>query len=530
MCGIGNVTEPCRSDAVDCAQPRRQVACNKQLDMLSLAPNMTWPTTPMPRIPSRRIKRQTQRTIITLSLAMQLSAAAASANEGPYAIIERFADVLVYVEEAYVDPVDRNRLLEGATAGMVSELDPHSMYLTPSQFAQFLEDTQGEFAGLGVEVDFREDRITVIATMPGSPAEEAGILPGDRIVGVDSMALAGVKAEVIIRRMRGPVGTKVRLTVQREGSVNPLQVTVTRAIVTVPSVEGKLLDGEIGYIRLKSFQEGSYVELVEEVAKLRKGSKLKGLILDLRSNPGGLVSEAIAIADEFLSRGTIYSARHRGRVVETIESQSGDLLEHLPLVVLVGAGTASSAEIVSGALQDRDRAIIVGEPTFGKGSVQNVIELAGGAGLLLTTLRYFTPKGHAIQARGLIPNVIVKSTTSSGAVREADIAGHLHGEDPSVEGTVANPNRSAQQNPPTTNGPQKTGNAKVADHSNPGTQSSPRAVANPTQEASPDDAQRLHPPQLPERIALAQVPTNPAMGGDPVLAKGYSLLLSGIHQ
>ncbi|HEY5959524.1 MAG TPA: S41 family peptidase, partial [Polyangiaceae bacterium] len=303
---------------------------------------------------SRRLRDTT--TAVAISIAGLAVTVEAAADEGPYAVVDRFADVLVYVEEAYVDPVERSRLLDGAIAGMVSELDPHSSYLTPAQFAQFVEDTQGEFAGLGVEVDFREDRITVIATMPGSPAERAGILPGDRIVAVDSSPITGARAEAIIRRMRGPVGTQIRLTLRRDGKAEPIQLTLTRAIVIVPSVESRLLDRDIAYVRLKSFQEGSYVELIEQIAGLRRKARLTGVILDLRGNPGGLVSEAVAIADEMLDHGVIYSARHRGRVVETVVSQTGDLLEKLPLVVLVGAGTASSAEILSGALQDRGRA------------------------------------------------------------------------------------------------------------------------------------------------------------------------------
>lgn len=267
------------------------------------------------------------------AIAVLVSAQPAHASEGPYSVLQRLSDVLVYIEESYVDPIDRSRLLEGATAGMVAELDPHSAYLNPAQFSEFLEDTQGEFAGLGVEVDFREDRVTVITTMPNSPAEAAGLRSGDRIVAVDSVPITGIRAEAIIRRMRGAAGTQVRLTVRREGVAEPIQLTVTRAIVSVPSVEGKLLDGNVAYVRLKSFQEGCYVELLERIAELNRSKRLSGIILDLRGNPGGLVSEAVAIADEFLDRGVIYSARHRGKVVETVESKSGGLLLHQPLVV-----------------------------------------------------------------------------------------------------------------------------------------------------------------------------------------------------
>lgn len=427
------------------------------------------------------------------ALPLILSTQSARASEGPYAVLQRLSDVLVYIEQSYVDPIDRSRLLEGATVGMVAELDPHSAYLTPTQFSQFLEDTQGEFAGLGVEVDFREDRVTVIATMPNSPAEAAGLRSGDRIVAVDSIPITGVRAEAIIRKMRGAAGTKVRLTIRREGVPEPIQLTVTRAIVNVPSVEGKLLDGNVAYVRLKSFQEGSYVELVERVADLNRSKRVSGLLLDLRGNPGGLVSEAVAIADEFLDRGLIYSARHRGQVVETVESKSGGLLLNLPLIVLVGASTASSAEIVAGALQDRGRATIVGEPTFGKGSVQNVIELRGGAGLLLTTLRYFTPKGRAIQARGLIPDVIVKSSDARPALREADISGHLH-----TEG--ATPEYKSSRGEKRTESDQEL---------------SGQAEQNPTP---------------PERAPLTTVPSNPVQGSDLVLARAYELLLGRIRQ
>jgi carboxyl-terminal processing protease len=443
-----------------------------------------------------------------MSATMLGVAPSALASEGPYELVERMADVLVYVEEAYVDPVERSRLLDGAITGMVAELDPHSAYLTPAQFAQFVEDTQGEFAGLGVEVDFRDDRVTVIATMPGSPAEQAGILPGDRIVAVDSSPIAGTRAEAIIRRMRGPVGTQIRLTIEREGNTAPLHMTLTRAIVVVPSVEAKLLEHSIAYVRLKSFQEGCYVELVEQIAGLRRKQPLAGIILDLRGNPGGLVSEAIAIADEFLDHGVIYSARHRGRVVETVVSQTGDLLEKIPLVVLVGAGTASSAEIVSGALQDRGRATLVGEPTFGKGSVQNVIELSGGAGLLLTTLRYFTPKGRAIQARGLIPSVLVKSDAADSAIREADISGHLHGEGSDAGAPSVPPDANAAAR---TSGEQRT--QPVG--------SEEAAAAH--EEATP--AQRgARRPIAPERVPIAALPVDPTRHNDPVLARGYAML------
>lgn len=450
---------------------------------------------PKPEAPAfdhRAQRRNRNRWLLSLLLGSLFCEAPAVASESPYAVIERIADVLVHVEQSYVDPVDRARLLEGAATGMVAELDPHSAYLTPSQFSQFLEDTQGEFAGLGVEVDFREDRITVIATMPNSPAEAAGIRAGDRIVAVDSVPIVGVRADTVVRRMRGAVGTKVKLTLRREGLNDPVHVVLTRALVRVPSVDGKLLDHAVAYVRLKAFQEGCYVELLEQIAALSTPKRLSGLLLDLRGNPGGLVSEAVAVADEFLDGGVIYSARHRGKVVETVYARAGGLLLNLPLVLLIGSSTASSAEIVAGALQEGGRAVLVGEPSFGKGSVQNVIELRGGAGLLLTTLRYFTPQGRAIQARGLVPDLLVRSKSERLAIREADISGHLHTEGAPV--------------------------AAPAD-----TSASPAEVGN---DQSPEVTQGGRSPAPPERKPLNAMATNPAEGDDPILAKGYETLLS----
>jgi carboxyl-terminal processing protease len=366
-----------------------------------------------------------------------------------------------------------------------------------------LEDTQGQFAGLGVEVDFQDDVVTVVSTMPNSPAERAGIRPGDRIVAVDGTPITGVRADSIVRRMRGPVGTLVRLTIRRKGQTDPLTVSITRAIVTVSSVEGRLLDDQIAYVRLKVFQEGCYLELLEQLVKLGQTSRIRGLILDLRSNPGGLVSEAVAIADEFLDRGVIYSARHRGHVVEVIDSNNGDLLEKLPMLVLVNAATASSAEIVAGALQDRGRATILGEPTFGKGSVQSIIELDGGAGLLLTTLRYFTPNGRAIQARGLSPDVRVANESGLDNVREADIAGHLP-----TEGLISTEPKIPETSPV----------------------SSDTTAASSPSTAIEHSENRKQRPVPPERTPIETVETNPLRGSDVALAKGFELLRNKLVQ
>ncbi|MGC4070493.1 MAG: S41 family peptidase [Polyangiaceae bacterium] len=428
----------------------------------------------------------------------------ALAEVDPYDVVRRIADVLVRIEQDYVDPIERARLVDGATGGMVAELDPHSAYLTPAQFAQFLEDTQGQFAGIGVEVDFRNDQVTVISTMPSSPAERAGILPGDRIVAIDGVPVTGVRADVMVKRMRGTAGTVVKLTIRRDGRAEPISLDVTRAIVVVPSVEGRMLDGAVAYVRLKAFQEGCYQELLDVLADLGKTSRVRGLLLDLRSNPGGLVSEAVAIADEFLGNGVIYSARHRGKVVEVVSSHDGDLLEKIPLLVLVNASTASSAEIVAGALRDHGRATLVGEPTFGKGSVQNIIELPDGSGLLLTTLRYFTPNGHAIQARGLTPDILVEAQPNIVKIREADLDGHLQ-----TEGTE-----------------ETTDEARARGAVTHQTTAEPGSINDsPEHELTPNDAPKEQ-FVSPERIPLTHLPSDPSNAADRALAKAYTLLRS----
>ncbi len=413
--------------------------------------------------------------------------ACASAERGPadrtYDGVDRLAVVLARVEQDHVEPVDSERLLEGALEGMVGRLDPHSAYLNPQRYAQFLEDSEGQFAGIGVEVDFRDDRVLVIATIPGSPAERAGLKTGDRIVAVNGMPIAGIAADQIVRNLRGQPGSKVRLAIRRNGRDEPLIVTLTRDVVRIRSVEGRRLKDDIGYVRLKLFQGGTYAELMGELASLQTEKPLTGLILDLRGNPGGLVAEAVAIADEFLDDGLIYTARHRGQVVETVRSDSGDLLEALPLSVLTDDGTASSAEILAGALKDRRRASVVGGPTFGKGSVQFVLDLPWGGGLLLTSLVYFTPSGLAIQARGLEPTVRISGDTSSPpSFTERDLDGHL----PAASPTEPSPGNGSDDRT--------------------------------------DDFSALAQDPAGERTPIADIAPNPEQGRDRVLAAAYAEL------
>lgn len=353
-------------------------------------------------------------------------------KSSPYHPLSQLGRVLVFMENQYVDPVERNKVLDGAIKGMVAELDPHSGYMNPKEFALFNEDTEGTFGGIGVEVDFKDDYAVVIAPIPQSPAARAGIKSGDKIVAVDNKPLRGLPVDKIVGLMRGPAETKVLVTVRREGNDDPLHFNLVREHIHVRSVESRMMTGGVGYLRLKQFQQGSHKELLEDVGKLRKEGEIRGVLLDLRSNPGGLINEAEGIADEFLASGSIYSTRHRGKILDEVTSHYGGALTKVPLVILVNEYSASSSELLAGALQDNGRGRIIGARTFGKGSVQTIFQLPGGAGLRLTTMRYYTPAGHAIQADGIFPEVLItyEEDTKAGAppLRESDLEGHLSAE------------------------------------------------------------------------------------------------------
>jgi carboxyl-terminal processing protease len=392
-------------------------------------------------------------------------------NQNPYQAVNQLGRVLVQVENNYVDPVEREKLVEGAIKGMVDSLDPHSAYLGPEEWRQFQGDTEGKFGGVGLEVDTRGEKLVVVAPMEGGPAQRAGIQSGDQIVAVDGEDVVGQPLDKVVKRMRGGPGSKVKLTILREakkkegakaakeakelkelavdGGASPdaappertgqtLTFELTREIIHVSAVLQRLLTGNIAYLRIKQFQEKTHEELMAATGKLRselRGAPLDGVLLDLRSNPGGLVDEATEIADEFLASGGIYSMRHRGQVVEDLRARSGGAFVDLPVVVLVNEWSASASELLVGALQDNKRATVVGVNTFGKGSVQSILPLPAGAGLKLTTARYYTPSGHAIQADGIHPDVVLepgqKPPSDVGHIlRERDLPGHLAAEGP----------------------------------------------------------------------------------------------------
>lgn len=383
------------------------------------------------RQPSRHRHLRTR--LCGLALATAATPAQAETGElerpDPYRLLNRIGAAVSTVEQNYFEPVDHGELLEGALRGMVGELDPHSSYLSSDDLDIFRGDTEGEFGGIGVEVDFRNEEVVVIAPVEGSPAARAGVEPGDVIVALEGRPLSGVKPDELIRRMRGVVGTKLRLTLRKKATGRTLDLVLVRETITVSSILSATLNEGVGYLRIKSFQEGTHRDFLAALGKLRKGSPLTSLILDLRNNPGGLVREAQGVADEFLSGGVIYSTRQRGTVVRLAKASSSGAFTTGMLVVLINEFSASAAELVAGALKDHQRAILVGARSFGKGSVQTLLNLDGDSALKLTTAIYYTPNGSTLQARGILPHVRVDPGYMEDAkfrvIRESDLDGHI---------------------------------------------------------------------------------------------------------
>jgi carboxyl-terminal processing protease len=363
-------------------------------------------------------------------------AAVAARNDETYRQIELFARVLSYVENNYVEAVNDRELIYGAIKGMLDTLDPHTVFMPPEAFKEMKIDTSGEFGGVGLEVAKKNDTMTVVTPIEDTPAARAGIRAGDQILKIDGASTKEMDVTRAIQKMRGPAGRKVVLTLMREGFKMPRDLTLIRDRVRIVSVEGAIYGG-IGYVKIKNFQERTDYSLRKELDRLRKvnGNELRGLVLDLRNNPGGLLDQAVAVSDRFLPGNlTIVSTRGRdGRNASEEKSRDRDTEMPYPLVVLVNAGSASAAEIVAGALQDHTRAVIMGTPTFGKGSVQTVIEMEDGSGLKLTIARYYTPKGRSIQEKGIVPDFIVGEEqggllTHPDQPREKDLRQHFKGE------------------------------------------------------------------------------------------------------
>jgi carboxyl-terminal processing protease len=374
--------------------------------------------------------------------------AGAAHDDETYKQLELFARVLSYVENNYVEPVDQRQLIYGAIKGMMDTLDPHTVFMPPDLFKDMKIDTSGEFGGLGIEIaKNRNDVITVVAPLDDTPAARAGVRAGDQLLKIDDELTRNMDLAQAIKKMRGPAGKKVLLTIMRDGFTAPREIAIIRDHIRIVSVEGNLYGG-IGHVKVKNFQERTDNYLRKELDRLRGlngGKELRGLVLDLRNNPGGLLDQAVAVSDRFLPGGlTIVTTRGRsGKNVTEEKSHDRDTEKPYPLVVLVNAGSASASEIVAGALQDHGRGVIVGQPTFGKGSVQTVIELEDGSGLKLTIARYYTPKGRSIQERGIVPDFFVPEDAGPNPVppkdqpREKDLQHHFRGEDGRPNGDEA---------------------------------------------------------------------------------------------
>lgn len=361
----------------------------------------------------------------------------AHADESPYKKLEIFARALTHIEQSHVAPVQEDALIAGAIRGMLEALDPHSAFLSPQEYRILRSDTEGRYAGIGVEVGVRDGWLTVLTVFKGGGAAEVGLQPGDRFLSIAGRAARDMRMTEAIALIRGEPGTTVKVSIRREGRADDVVVELTRSVVDVAAVEGQLLpDGTI-MLRLRAFQEETaqeFVAALEQAEAELAAAKRKpvGLVLDLRDNPGGLVTAATAVADLFLGEGVIVGIRGRGgQLLREHRAQRNGTRATLPMVVLVNGSTASAAEILAGALQDRGRAVVVGSRTFGKGSVQNIIELPDGSALKLTTALYYTPAGRSIQARGIIPDVLASPQPPGAdganppALGEADLEGHL---------------------------------------------------------------------------------------------------------
>jgi carboxyl-terminal processing protease len=366
-------------------------------------------------------------------------ASAKAAAADTYRQLNLFGDVFERVRADYVEKPEDSKLIESAINGMLAGLDPHSSYMDPKSFRDMQVQTRGEFGGLGIEVTMEEGLIKVVAPIDDTPAQKAGVMANDLITKLDDEQVQGLTLNQAVEKMRGPINTKIKLTIIRKGQDKPIEVSITRATIHVRSVRSRTEGDDVGYIRLSQFNElttDGLKKAISDISAKIPADKLKGYILDLRNNPGGLLDQAISVSDAFLQKGEVVSTR--GRNVEETQrynARAGDLTNSKPVIVLINGGSASASEIVAGALQDHKRATVIGTRSFGKGSVQTIIPLGSGNGALrLTTARYFTPSGRSIQAKGITPDIEVlqdvpddlKNRTDTKG--EASLRGHLKGD------------------------------------------------------------------------------------------------------
>ncbi len=446
----------------------------------------------------RMIKRAvTAAALVFLGAGVATVTAQSSNSSETYRQLNLFGDVFERVRAEYVEPVTDEQLIESAINGMLTALDPHSSYLNKKSFQDMQVQTRGEFGGLGIEVTMENGLVKVVSPIDDTPAFRAGLQPGDYIVQLNGEAVMGLSLNDAVEKMRGPVGSELKVTIRRGDAGDPFEVSLTRASIKVQSVRFRT-EGDIGYVRITSFNEQTQSGLEKAIGAIQQqiGDKLKGYVLDLRNNPGGLLDQAVSVSDTFLDKGEIVSTRGRKSEEGTrFNAKPGDLTKGLPLVVLINGGSASASEIVAGALQDHKRAIIMGTQSFGKGSVQTIIPLPGHGAMRLTTARYYTPSGRSIQQLGITPDIEVHVAkvedldTNAARRREADLKGALRNTDPANQNQAPRP---ATTKPPagapgasnTTPGaaPGTTPGAAAA----PGTTTPPAATAPAATPADPD--------------------------------------------
>ena len=396
-------------------------------------------------------------TWVALWLSMPLAVSAQQTNNtsDTYRQLNLFGEVFERVRSDYVEETQDRKLIEDAINGMLSALDPHSSYMNARTYRDMQVQTRGEFGGLGIEVTMENGLVKVVSPIDDTPAFKAGLKPGDLISHLDGEQVMGLTLQEAVDKMRGPVNSSLKLTVRR-GNQEPFDLTLTRAVIKIQSVRFRT-EGDLGYIRVTSFTEQTDLGVRNAVQKIREqlGSKLSGVVLDLRNNPGGLLDQAVAVADDFLDKGEIVSTRgRRPDDAQRFNAKPGDVLNNLPMVVIVNGGSASASEIVAGALQDHRRAILLGTKTFGKGSVQTIIPLGGQGAIRLTTARYYTPSGRSIQAQGIEPDIVVEparieKVDQPRGRREADLRGALRNDQTrqNQPGTQP-PQQQQQQQPP----------------------------------------------------------------------------------
>jgi carboxyl-terminal processing protease len=427
---------------------------------------------------------------LTVPAVVPVSAQDKTDKKGPgsdkselYQQLNLFGDVLERIRRDYVEPVDEKSLIENAINGMLASLDPHSSYMNPKNYKDMQVQTRGEFGGLGIEVTMENGIIKVVSPIDDTPASKAGLQSGDLIFALDGQPVQGLTLQEAVEKMRGKIGSSIKISVKR-GNKDPFDVTLTRENIKVKSTRWHMEGGDVGYIRVTSFTEQSTSGVLDAVDHIKKeaGNKLKGYVLDLRNNPGGLLDQAISMVDAFLDKGEIVSVKARKpEDVQRWNAKAGDVANGLPIVVLVNGGSASASEIVAGALQDHHRAIILGTRTFGKGSVQTIMQVTGGGAIRLTTALYFTPSGRSIQKEGIKPDIEVQQA------KVENIESRPGFREENLRRSIANPidkpaDKKSVTPPPDANAkPAKPGDKQPSGETTPGGAPSPEATTDPNE-------------------------------------------------